>query len=140
MKLSKLLATRQRLLRQTQLANLAYAYTTLRRFAVRIGNANLSGLVKLRPADPEDESYWATLTALEGSQSVIEEHFGDQELIELADAMTFATEADFSELDFRLEELGEKFIEPLRQTLESAGVTLDAEPIDLTADSSEELK
>ena len=64
MKLSKLLATRQRLLRQTQLANLAYAYPTLRRFAVRIGNANLSGLVKLRPADPEDESYWATLTAL----------------------------------------------------------------------------
>ena len=82
----------------------------------------------------------STLTALEGSQSVIEEHFGDQELIELADAMTFATEADFSELDFRLEELGEKFIEPLRQTLESAGVALDAEPIDLTADSSEELK
>jgi hypothetical protein len=125
MNLSKLLATRQALLRQTQLANLAYAYATLHRFAVRIAGARLRGLVKLRPADASDECFWASLTALEGNQSVIEEHFADRDLLELAEAMTFAAQGEFKELDFRLEDLEEQFAAPLRQSLESAGVTLD---------------
>ncbi len=127
MKISKLLATREALLRQTQLANLAHGYMTLRRFATRIALANLHGLVRLRPADPREETFWASLTALEGSQSVIEEHFADHELIEFADAMALALETDFTELDFRLEELEEKYVTPLRQSLEVAGVTFDAE-------------
>lgn len=126
MKLSKLLATRQALLRQTHLANLAFAYTTLQRFAQRIEVGNLRGLVRLRPADPSDDCYWATLTALEGSQSVLEEHFADQELIEFAEAMAFATDTDFDELEFPLEDLAENFLAPLRQCLEEAGVTLDS--------------
>lgn len=127
MKLSKLLATRQALLRQTQLANLAHAYMTLRRVAARIANANLRGAVKLRPANPAEEQFWASMTALEGNQSVLEEHFADHELIELADAMVFATDNNFEELVFRLEDLTERYVIPLRHALESAGVTLDDE-------------
>ncbi|HVU36578.1 MAG TPA: hypothetical protein VHE61_24270 [Opitutaceae bacterium] len=125
MKISELLATRQALLRQTQLANLAYAYSTLHRLATRITRANLRGLVRLLPAEPAEERFWATLIALEGNQSVIEEHFGDQEIIELADAIAFATDGEFSALEFRLEELGDQFLPPLRHVLQQAGVELD---------------
>jgi len=86
MNISRLLATRQALLRQTQLANLAFAFCTLRSFGTRIARAGLRGRVKLRPADPADDCYWTTLTALEGSQAVIEEHFSDRDLLELVDA------------------------------------------------------
>lgn len=139
MKLSKLLATRQALLRQAQLANLAFAYGTLERFAARIANANLRGLVKLRPPEPADERFWASLRALEGNQSVLEEHFADHELIEFADAMAFAAEGEFSELDFRLEELHEKYLTPLRHMLELSGVELDLANVqpDLAADNPE---
>lgn len=139
MKLSKLLTTRQALLRQAQLANLAFAYAVLDRFATRIANANLRGLVKLRPADPSEERFWATLRALEGNQSVLEEHFADHELIEFADAMAFAAEEEFTELDFRLEELGEKFLLPLRHMLELSGIEIDVahEEPNVAADNSE---
>lgn len=139
MKLSKILTTRQALLRQAQLANLAFAYAVLDRFATRIANANLRGLVKLRPADPTEERFWATLRALEGNQSVLEEHFADHELIEFADAMEFAAEEEFTELDFRLEELSEKFLLPLRHMLELSGVEIDVarEQPNVPADNSE---
>lgn len=139
MKISKLLASRQALLRQTQLASLANAYMILRRLARRIAIANLRGLVRLRPADPDDECYWASLLALEGNQSVLEEHFTDNELLELAEAIACAIDTDFTELDFRLEEMGERFVEPLRQTLEQAGVCFDLEPHEpnLTPDNAE---
>lgn len=139
MKLSKLLTTRQALLRQAQLANLAFAYAVLDRFATRIANGNLHGLVKLRPADPTEERFWATLRALEGNQSVLEEHFADHELIEFADAMAFAAEEEFTELDFRLEELSEKFLLPLRHMLELSGVEIDVarEQPNVPADNSE---
>lgn len=139
MKISKLLASRQALLRQTQLANLANAYTILQRLAARIALANLRGLVRLRPADPEDECYWASLTALEGSQAVLEEHFTDNELLELAEAIGCAIDSDFCEIDFRLEDVGERFVEPLRQTLEQEGVSfdLDPDPQNLAPDNAE---
>jgi hypothetical protein len=99
----------------------------LRRIATRVGRANLRGLVRLHPADPADETFWATLTALEGNQSVIEEQFADQELVELADAMAFATDDDFDQLEFRLEELNEKYVVPLHHVLEMEGVTIDTQ-------------
>ncbi len=125
MKISKLLASRQALLRQTQLANLAYAYTTFENLARRISAANLRGLVRLQPADPKNDCYWASLTALEGSQSVIEEHFTDQDIMELAESIAFWSEGEFQELDFRLEELADRYALPIRQLLEQSGVVID---------------
>lgn len=139
MKISKLLATRQALLRQTQLANFANSYMTLHRLAVRIARANLHGWVKLQPPAPASECYWASLTALEGSQAVLEEHFSDHELLELAEAIACAIGSDFAEIEFPLEELGERFIAPLRESLQEAGVSfdLDAQERNLTADNAE---
>lgn len=139
MKISELLATRQALLRQTQLANLAYAHDTVQRFAARIARGNLRGLVRLRPANLADECFWATLTALEGSQSVIEEHFADHELIELADAVAFANDDEFTSIDFRLEEMGDQFLPPIRQILTQSGVVMDAPraPANLAPDNTE---
>jgi hypothetical protein len=125
MKISKLLATRQHILRQAHLANLAHAYITLRRLADRIATARLRGLVKLTPSDPRQEEYWPTLTALEGNQSVIEEYFADEELLAMADAVVLATESEFTEIEFRLEELAERFVQPLRAALDHAGIDMD---------------
>ena len=123
-KLSTLLARRQALLRQARLANLAFAYATLQGFARRIARAELQGSVTLRPAAPHAEQYSATLTALEGNQSVIEEHFADRDLMDLADVIGFATNHD-GDVSFRLEELAEMFVVPLRAELETEGIVID---------------
>lgn len=125
MKLSKLLASRQSLLRQAHLATLAHALVTMKRLADRIFAAKLRGNVRLQPANPHEERYWPTLTALESHQSLVEEHFSDEDLVDLADAAVLAIDANFSELEFRLEDLAEKFVTPLRNALEEAGVALD---------------
>jgi hypothetical protein len=127
MKLSILLSQRQALLRQARLANLAFAYAKLGDFAGRIARARLTGEVSLRHAAPEAECYWATLTARAGRQSVIEEHFTDEDIMDLADVLAFTTGKNDPELTFRLEELPEKFLAPLRDELEQGGVQLEAD-------------
>jgi hypothetical protein len=127
MNLSKLLSTRQTLLRQAHLANLAHSYVTLSKLADRIENANLRGVVRLQAADAREERFCASLTALENSQAVIEEHFDDADLLRLADGIAFAREADFAELEFHLEDLRDKYVAPLRTALERAGVKVDAD-------------
>jgi hypothetical protein len=127
MKISKLLSSRQALLHQAHLANLAYSYSTLRRLADRVAKARLCGAVRLRATsvDADDETSPAALIALEGSQSVIEEHFTDEDVLQLADAIEFALESDFAEVEFALDELGERFAAPLRRTLDLAGIIID---------------
>ena len=127
MKLSQLLATRKTIIRQANLANLAYAYLTLTRLAKRVAAARLHGLVQLRQAGggDQEEPHWASLIALEGNQSVIEEHFSDDDLMALADAIVFAIGHEFSEIEFKLEDLPGKYVAPLRQALEKAGVAID---------------
>jgi hypothetical protein len=126
MKLSQLLATRKTIIRQANLANLAYAYATLTRLAMRVAAARLHGLVQLRQAgDDQEEPHWASLTALEGNQSVIEEYFDDDDLMALADAIVFAIGHEFAEIEFKLEELPGKYAAPLRHMLEKAGVAID---------------
>jgi len=126
MKLSQLLATRKTIIRQANLANLAYAYMTLTRLATRVAAARLHGLVHLRQAGgDQEEPHWASLTALEGNQSVIEEHFDDDDLMALADAIVFAVGHEFPEIEFNLEELSGKYVAPLRHALEKAGVAID---------------
>lgn len=127
MKLSTLLRNRESLLRRAQLANLAYAYSTLRLLADRIARARLAGWVHLRQADEDDEIEATTLTALEGSQSQIEEHFTDQDIMDLADAIAFALDEERIDLEFPLEELRERFVDGLRDELRDAGVSLDLE-------------
>jgi hypothetical protein len=125
MKLSKLLSQREDLLRQARLANLAFAYHTLRDFAARIHRAALRGPVTLKPAAPDEDRYCATLTAHLCSQSLIEEHFTEEDLMLFGDVLGFATGHPNSELTFHLENLESDFIGDLRGELIRAGVQLD---------------
>ena len=129
MKFNELLETREALQRQAALANLAFAYETLREFAERIERAQLKGQVNLKSADPDADRYWATLTALGGPQSVIEEHFTEEDLSDFADAVSYATGHDDFEATFAVEDFPHAFLSPLRAALENAGVQMDSEPL-----------
>lgn len=132
MKLSTLLSQRHTLLRQARLASLGFAYAKLTDFAGRIARARLNGEVTLRQAAPDAERYCASLTPLEGHQSVIEEHFTDEDIMDLADVVTFLSGEPGVDLNFRLEETAEKFLTPLRAELERQGVIIDAPEIPMT--------
>jgi hypothetical protein len=99
----------------------------LQRFLRRITAANLHGLVRLCAAEPTQERYWPTLTALEGSQAVIEEHFDDHDIVELVDAVAFASGGEFESMEFNIEQLSEEFVHPVRQMLDHSGVVFDNE-------------
>ncbi len=128
-KLSQLFKERQWLLSRASLANSAYAYALLSEFAARIARADLRGAVALRSPSPESDVFWATLVALEGHQSQIEEHFTDEDLMDLADAIGYVTGEKEVTITFRIEDFAETFLAPLRAALEQAGVVMDAEPI-----------
>jgi hypothetical protein len=125
MKLSSLLNQRRVLLQQAQLANLAFAYDRLSDFAGRIERGGLSGEVRLQHPVLEGERYWSSLTALEGNQSVIEEHFTDEDITDLADIVAFSSGKLELDINFRLEELAGRFLHPLRLHLKRAGVECD---------------
>ena len=128
-KLSTLLRQRADLLRQARLANLASAYQTLDDLAPRIARARLAGRVTVTHAAPEEERYWPALTALDTSQSVIEEHFTDEDVCELASVLAFTTGEDELELTFPLEDFAELFLAPVRDELEREGVQLDGSAV-----------
>lgn len=127
MTLSQLIASRQLINRQANLANLAYAYLTVKRFADRVQRAGLRGRVRLRPADVTAEHYWASLTAVDGAQSVVEEHFSEEDVMDLADAVAYAIEGDFHEVIFPLERMHARLVVPLQVLLAHAGITIDLE-------------
>jgi hypothetical protein len=127
MKLSNLLAQRQALLQQARLANLAFAYERLSVFTSRIAYARLSGQVRLQLPAGEGERPLPTLTALQGSQSVLEEHFTDEDLIILSDVISYTTGENEIDITFKLEELEDRLLTPLRERLEQAGVFFDQE-------------
>ncbi|HEY4247412.1 MAG TPA: hypothetical protein VGM64_11180 [Lacunisphaera sp.] len=130
MKLSALLNQRRVLLQQAQLANLAFAYDRLSGFAARIERGGLSGEVRLQHPALEGDRYWSSLTALEGNQSVIEEHFTDEDITDLADIVAFSSGKFELDITFRMEELGGRFLHPLRLHLKRAGVDFDeAQPL-----------
>jgi hypothetical protein len=132
MKLSLLLAQRQALLRQARLADQAFAYRRLGEFASRIARAGLRGEITLKQPAPEADCFCASLTALSGSQSVIEEHFTDEDVLDLADLIAFATGENPLDLSFPIEELADRFLAPLRRELEDGGVSIDpvAQPVE----------
>jgi hypothetical protein len=127
MEIDHLLRQRSALLRRTRLANLAYAYAELGVFAGRIDRANLRGAVTLHPADPAAGRAWPSLVAEQGSQSVLDEHFLEEELLDLADLLAFATGIELrSPLEFRLEDFDQRFRTSLRRDLERAGIEVPA--------------
>ncbi len=126
-KLSTLLAQRPDLLRQARLANLAFAYETLAACATRIARARLTGRVTLTPAAPDVERYCATLVAHAGSQSVLEEHFTDESILELADTIALVRDQPAGEVSFQIEAFAEVFLTPLRSELAREGVAIDAD-------------
>lgn len=131
MKLSTLLSQRPALLRQMQLANTAYAFQTLSRFVARSERAHLRGEVTLTQASPDAPVPGATLTPLAANQSIVEEHFTDEDLMELADVFAFAAGLPGNsgfEVTFRIEDVPSLLLAPLRQALEEAGVLIDAAP------------
>jgi hypothetical protein len=125
MKISKLIATHHAIIKQARLANLAQAYVTLRRCAEQVRRAQLCGLVNLRQPDADKGRLWATLIALEGNQSVLDEHFCDEELMEFADAIAFVRGIADLNVNFRIETLMTEFVIPLETQLYLAGVELD---------------
>ena len=128
MKFLQLLHQRDALLRHARLANLAFAYHRLAEFGARIARARLHGPVTLQLTDPSVDRHWPVLLAHGGSQSVIEEHFMDEEIGELADLLSFLHEGDgLTEFTFRLEELAGRYLPGLRGELAQAGVAPDAE-------------
>ena len=127
MKISKLIATHHAIINQARLANLAQAYFTLRRCAERVQRARLSGLVNLRQPNAGDGRLWATLAALEGNQSVLDEHLCDEDVMEFADAVAFVRGTSNLNLSFRLETVMTEFVIPLETQLDLEGVELDLE-------------
>jgi hypothetical protein len=126
MKLSALLASRPTILRQAALAHTAAAWLTLHHASLRIAAGGLHGCVRLLQGDPADgEVAWATLTSDDIRPSVLEEHFTEDDLIEIAEALAYATDTERADLEFRIETLGETYATPLLHSLEKAGVTLD---------------
>jgi hypothetical protein len=128
-KLSHPLAQCPVLLQQTHLADLALAYRALDDFAGRIARTQLRGHCNLRQARPAARRCGATLTSLEGSQAVIEEHFTGEDLTVLADAIACATGTSDLDLTFRIERLPERFLAPLLRQFAEAGVFTDHDSI-----------
>lgn len=130
MNFHQLLHQRDALLKQARLANAAFAYQRLGDFIARLDRAQLHGLVALQPGDPLVEHPWPELAALEDSQGAIEEHFLDEDIVELADILHFLGEEVYANgLTFRLDELESRFLPRLRRELEAAGIAVaDAAP------------
>ena len=124
-KLSTLLTRRAALLQQARVANVAFAFATLQKFAERITRGQLSGRVRLTQAEPRAERYWVALIAIERSQAVIEEHFTDRDLMEMADVIAFATGTDALDITFELQDFDGQFLKPLREELEREGIVID---------------
>jgi hypothetical protein len=132
MKLSALLASRSTILRQAALAHTAAAWLTLQHASMRIAAAGLRGTVRLRQSDPgEDERVCATLTSDEINASVLEEHFTGDDLLEIAEALAYATDADFADAEFPIETLGETYAAPLLASLQKSGVKIDITDLEI---------
>ena len=122
MQLSQLLMEREALMRKMRLSNLAYAYAELSQVVVRINRAQLQGLVSLQ--QPVADRPWPLLVAKEGSQSMLEEHFTDEDIVDLANLFAFVFRDCTGEVIFRWEDLADRFLAPLKEKLERAGVTI----------------
>ena len=138
MNFRQLLLQRPALVRAARLANVAFAYDRLREFAQRIERARLRGRVTVYPVDPEAERYTPAIVAHEGSQAVLDEHFLDEHVLELADVLQFLSgETGNVNFNFSLEDVGEKLLPWARAELASAGIAVPSEPSESDSTRSE---
>ena len=97
----------------------------VRRLATVAVKAGLRGLVRLNPGDPAGERPWPELVALDGSQAALQEHFLDEDILELRDILVFfGGEIAADGLTFPLQELGDRHLPALRRELEQAGIAV----------------
>jgi hypothetical protein len=123
MKFDDLLNYRDELVRHARLANVAYAYQWLTDFSARVAHSGLQGEVVLRAADAEGNPQRASLTAVNFSQAVVQEHFLEAEIAELAAVLAFVHNGGVVvALRFRLEEVAARFLPALRRELEESEV------------------
>lgn len=119
----ELLEHRDELLRVAKLANIAHAHFWLGGFADRVERARLRGEVVLRGPDLEEGRIEPELVAVDFNQSVIEEHFQDEEIRELHTVLSFVHDAErIMEARFRLEAVGELYLPAIRRVLVVMGV------------------
>lgn len=129
MHFAELLHRRARLLQQARLANLAFAHARLADYAHRIERAGLRGSATLQPADPAADQFWPTLNSESAAQSVIDEHFLDEDVLELEEIVTFLQAEGFAvDETVELADLGRRLLPQLRRELLRAGVTMPGQP------------
>lgn len=128
MNFSELLQQREALLRRARVANLAFAFARLSDYADRIARAGLRGPATLHESDPEADRLWPALVTHHGNQSVIDEHFLDEDVDELDEILLFLESEGFEvDFTFDLEEMPHRYLPALRRELEKAGVVLPVE-------------
>lgn len=111
---------------------MAFAYVTLSAAAAVVRRGQLTGLVRLQQPDEKEERYWASLTALSGSQAVLDEHFSDDDVAAMADAVAFATPGiGLLDVTFPIESLESEYVEPLVAALERAGVKWERSKLEM---------
>lgn len=124
MNFQQLLHDREALLRSARLANLAFAYARLGEFAARLRRAGLHGTLTLELPDDESERFWPTLVAHAVAPSLVEEHFLDEEILELVDVIAFLREEGEPAAEtFSLAAIEDQWRPRLRERLRRAGVT-----------------
>lgn len=124
MNISHLLAHRDAYLERARLANLACAHEKLRSFADRLARAGITGRVRLRSTGPDDEPSVPTLTALDSHPAVIEEHFTDEDAVDLVDVLRFLRGDEAVDLVIAAPEIPTSLLGPIRAELQRAGVSV----------------
>ncbi len=108
------------------MANLAFAYDRIADFDRRLARAQIRGVLTLRLADQAGDQPWPVLLAVDGNPSVIEEHFTEEAIAELADIFAyFHEDQGMVEFTFRPADLETRFLAGLRRDLEAGGISLD---------------
>lgn len=120
----QLLRHRAALLRQARLANLAFACARLEVYAQRLGRAAITGPLTLHPVDPAAERYCPVLVAHGSNQSMVDEFFLDEDVVDLAGVLSFLDAEGFGvEWTFTRDDLVVRWLPCLRHELEFSGVT-----------------
>lgn len=129
MNLHQLLQQREALLRSARLANLAFAFTRLSDYADRAARAGLHGPVTLHAADAEADRFCPALVAHWANQSVVDEHFLDEDVIELEEILMFLEDEGWPvDFTFEFDALSQSYLPALRRELAKAGVMLPSVP------------